>query len=57
MSLMSDLGTAVGLEFKNQRDLIKNLETHTSIFLGTDTGNNDMGGSGASGYVRIKLIS
>lgn len=29
MSLMSDLGTAVGLEFKNQRDLIKNLETHT----------------------------
>ena len=43
MSLMSDLGTAVGLEFKNQRDLIKNLETHTSIFLGTDTGNNDMG--------------
>ncbi len=29
MSLMSDLGTAVGLEFKNQRDLIKNLETNT----------------------------
>ena len=29
MSLMSDLGTAVGLEFKNQRDSIKNLETNT----------------------------
>jgi len=57
MSLMSDLGTAVGLEFKNITDLFDAKTDTTSIFLGTDTGNNDMGGSGASGYLRIKLIS